>query len=283
MTGEQWRPLGQDPAEASALYEGMPIWLQHSVWEWLREALMYEAAGFWRWRQDVLASIDRQSRRSLPLTALAEGGSLATIRSALGDDGVLMLLDYCIAHPEENEWTADPAKLEHALLEGGSAWKVGIRDGCPGLERRVPAGVQEAAEQAMATPGHAGARLSEAWHAVYGVRPNPTHAYAMAVKAVEDAAVPIVVRRQAGATLGHVIGQLRADGDWSLPLTREDPSAPTSETVVRMCQALWKGHHDRHGGDPEAPESVDQTEAETAVMLAVPLVQWFASGAVARR
>ena len=77
----------------------------------------------------------------------------------------------------------DRDELERALVEGGSAWKIGGRDGLPGLERRVSEGVQSAAEQAMITPGHAGVRLSEAWHAVYGVNPNPTHAYAMAVKA----------------------------------------------------------------------------------------------------
>ena len=283
MTGEAWRPMGQLDSEASALHEGVPIWLQHSVWEWLRVALMYPSGGYLRVRQDLLASIDRQTRRPLPLTAVAEGGGISSIRSALDDNGVLQLIDYCLAHQEEINWAADPDVLERGLLEGGSAWRVGTREGFPGLERRVPEGVKEAAEQAMATPGHAGARLSEAWHAVYGVNPNPTHAYAMAVKAAEDAAVPVVVPKQAGATLGHVIGQLRNDGHWSLPLTREDPAAPMAETVLRMCEALWKGHHDRHGGDPAAPKAVGQDEAEAAVHIAVFLVHGFASGMIARR
>lgn len=173
-------------------------------------------------------------------------------------------------------------ELDAILEESRSAWKVGTRHGFPGLERRMPLGAQDAADHNTRTTGRAGERLSEAWHAVYGVNPNPAHAYATAVKAVEDATIPVVVPKQTDATLGHVISQLKRGG-WSLPLTREHPEAPTGETVVRMLQALWKGHHDRHGGDSSAPKSVSQEEAETAVSLAVPLVQWFSSGAVARR
>lgn len=212
-----------------------------------------------------------------------EKGIGGVVKGGLEVDDLLALIDFFIADWAPGQGYSSPEELETILVESGSAWKVGTRDGYPGLERRVPEGVQVAAEQAMTTPGHAGARLSEAWHAVYGVSPNPTHGYAMAVKAVEDAAIPVVVPKQSGATLGHVIGQLRSDGDWSLPLTREDANAPTAATVLGMCQALWKGHHDRHGGDASAPQSVGQEEAEAAVQIAVFLVHGFAAGMIARR
>jgi hypothetical protein len=118
----------------------------------------------------------------------------------------------------------------------------------------------------MTTPGHAGARLREAWRALYSADANP-----------------VVVPRQAVATLGYVIGRLRDDGNWSLPFTREDPATPTSDTVLGLCQALWKGHHDRHGGDANAPQSVGQEDAEAAVQIAVFLVHGFATGMIARR
>jgi hypothetical protein len=134
----------------------------------------------------------------------------------------------------------------------------------------------------MASAGAAGIKLAQAWERAFGVSPDPTGAYALAVRAAEDASIPVVVPNQTGATLGHVIGQLAVDGDWSLPLTREDADAPTSSLVLGTTKALWRGHHDRHGGGPGLP-SVAQEEAETAVTLAVSLVQWFASGMVARR
>jgi hypothetical protein len=49
-----------------------------------------------------------------------------------------------------------------------------------------------------------------------------------------------------------------------------------------MMQALWTGQNDRHAGQSGYTPST-QAEAEAAVMLAVPLVQWFSSGAIARR
>ena len=291
MTNAHWRPLGVAADEVAALHEGMTPWLEESFWEWVTHRFTRRKSvggSFSRptsvvtsFRTDLLRDFERSCRMRVEFTgtSLRDGMKLLRLRvSAAGAE--YRLADFLLKSASD---TAAKADLDAMLEEAGAAWKVGRRDGHPGLEHRVPEGVQEAAEQAMATPGHAGARLSEAWHAVYGVSPNPTHGYAMAVKAVEDAAVPVVVPKQSGATLGHVIGQLRNDRDWSLPLTREDPAAPTAEAVLRLCQGLWKGHHDRHGGDPSAPQSVGQDEAEAAVQIAVFLVHGFATGMIARR
>jgi hypothetical protein len=48
-----------------------------------------------------------------------------------------------------------------------------------------------------------------------------------------------------------------------------------------MAEALWVGQESRHGGNGYRKPT--RAEAEAAVMLAVPLVQWFTSGAVAPR
>lgn len=51
-----------------------------------------------------------------------------------------------------------------------------------------------------------------------------------------------------------------------------------------MMRLQWKGQYDRHGSDDEeTPLHVGQDEAEAAVHLAITLVQWFRSGAVARK
>jgi hypothetical protein len=135
----------------------------------------------------------------------------------------------------------------------------------------------------MRSSGHAGKRLAEAWGAAFGIAPNPSHAYSLAIKAVEDAAVPVVCPADATATLGKINAQLRNTGDWSLPLQREDLHATTGSTLLSMMKMLWAGQADRHGGHHDPDLAITQEAAEIAVMTAATLVQWFTSGVVARR
>lgn len=285
MTATNWRPMGQTVEEADALHEGIPRWMERSLWEWIGHRVYgTTASGRSIPVPETVDKFERARKSGNPITEkFAQNGVGALKANWNAKRDVLPFVDFLIRDLSRKGHRVLLDELERILVECGSTWKVGTRDGYPGLERRVPLGVQEAADYIMATAGRAGERLSEAWHSTFGVNPNPTLAYTQAVRAVEDATVPVVVPNQKDGTLGHVIGQLRNDGDWALPLTREDPDAPTSETVVRMAKALWKGHHDRHGGDPSAPKSVSQAEAEAAVLLAVSLVQWFNSGAAARR
>lgn len=222
---------------------------------------------------------------------LAARTSLAADLERYGPDSVfdalgssaLDVIDWLIH--DNSTWDGRESRndeLEGILLAGGSLWKVGQRGGFAGLERRVPEGVQVAAEAAIAVPGNAGSLLSEAWHAAFGLNPDYEKAYAKSIKAVEAAAIPVVSPNHTGATLGTVIGQMRADGDWALAMTREHPTHTTAQVVIGNMQALWTGQNDRHAGQPGYAAST-QAEAEAAVMLAVPLVQLFSSGAVARR
>ncbi|MBX9151808.1 hypothetical protein HCG77_28960 [Rhodococcus qingshengii] len=167
------------------------------------------------------------------------------------------------------------------LVEAGSAWKVGVRAGRLGLEKRVPEGVQVAAESTFAITGNAGRQLAEAWAAAFGVDPDPSKAYSRAVKAVEDAAIPVVSPLNGNATLGTVIRDIENQGDHKLPMTREHPNAIQGDVLVGMLRVLWVGQHDRHGNSALPP--VSQEEAEAAVVLAVTLVDWFATGKIKRR
>jgi hypothetical protein len=192
----------------------------------------------------------------------------------------LVVADYLLsAHAKEQSVKA----FDLILHESGSKWRVGERHGRPGLVQRVPEGVQGAIDGTIKSSGHAGRRLAEAWGAAFGVSPNPSHAYALAVKAVEDAAVPVVCPNDSNATLGKINAQLRNTGDWSLPLPREDVHATTSATLLSMMKMLWAGQADRHGGHHDPDLVITQEAAEIAVMTAATLVQWFSSGAVARR
>ncbi len=69
---------------------------------------------------------------------------------------------------------------------------------------------------------------------------------------------------------------------WALPFQREDEHYSNGRTVVAMLKTLWAGQTDRHGGDHENVTNVmiSQGAAESAVLLAVPLVHWFTSGSI---
>lgn len=290
MTDEVWRPLGFDGEETAtydALHDGVPPWMAESFWAWMRRQFVTPARRdhygrlqqYEKFKSALLLDVERVCRIRVGYTGDSPSDGMKYLRATLPKASTeLRVADYLLSR---NDCTATDT-LDKLLHESGSAWKVGTRSGRPGLDRRVPLGVQTNADSVMAASGAAGVKLAQAWERAFGVDPDPTGAYALAVRAVEDAAIPIVVPRQAGASLGHVIGQLAADNDWSLPLTREDENATTASIVLAHCRALWKGHHDRHGGS-DGPGVVTQEEAEAAVSLAVPLVQWFASGMVARR
>lgn len=286
-----WRPMGQAEDEAGALYEGVPTWMERPLLEWLgRRTVRSTSDGYVR---DVafVDKFERLRRATYPVTdhfkAAGVGAFRAEWRNSWGefDDTLLQFVDYCIA--TENAFTrARNDELEAILSECGSAWKVGTRDGFAGLERRVPLGVQDAAENTMTTAGHAGNRLSQAWHAAFGVSPDPSKAYSLAIKAVEDAAKHAVTPNDALATLGKMNNVIRDQADWSLPLQREDSTFSTKDVLLAMSRSLWAGQVDRHGGTdtPDTPPiDVTKEAAEVAVMLAVPLVQWFTSGAADRR
>lgn len=151
-----------------------------------------------------------------------------------------------------------------------------MRNGVPGLEERVSQGVQDAADAVMSSSQSAGAILSEAWHAAFGRSPDAEEAYEKAIKAVEEAGAHIVTPNNKKATLGTMVRDMKAQKDWRLELPSPDADVP-----VTMAEALWIGQESRHGGNGYRKPT--QAEAEAAVLLAVSLVHWFASGALARR
>lgn len=283
VTDVPWRPLFEDEGRAveayEALTEGVPPWLQASLLGWLRqccgERRSYDS------RVELLQLIERGLRWQLDWGTVNRGEWFGALLDVAADDaGILKLADFALAQRLADGPQA--RDLNRVLSDAGSAWTVGERSGRTGLVRRVPQGVQAAAE-VVAGHGNAGRLLYQAWGTVYGLHPNPSEAYRLAVKAVEAAAIPVVSASNSKATLGTVIKQMEDQGGWSLPFDREHPKSPTAEVLLGMMRTLWHGQHDRHAsGDPTAPLSVSQVEAESAVVLAVTLVQWFVSGAVRR-
>lgn len=200
-------------------------------------------------------------------------------RASVGDDGSL----------EELLVPDGPFdRLDNLLARSGSMWRIGLRRANRvGLVHRVPEGVQITSDAVMRSSGVAGKTLALAWGAAFGLDPSPREAYRFAVEAVEDAAIPMLgFSPREKPTLGHVIrkinGTARDAADWTLPFQREDEHYSNGQTVVAMLKTLWAGQADRHGGDHEyvTKVTISQEAAESAVLVAVPLVHWFTSGSV---
>ncbi|WP_138443428.1 hypothetical protein [Sinomonas susongensis] len=289
---EAWRPFGvEDDAaeEYEALVDGVPDWMFTSFWSWVFSAFQYAVNPEmpYEMEQDVAFDRVRLMRFERKCRVMVGFINTSTVSSALDSmqraiqrrNLELVLADFIISE----DYPSRAESLETILQEAGSVWKVGARAGKPALVRRVPEAVQDAADRTIASSRHAGKRLAEAWSATFGMRPDPSQAYALAVKAVEDAAIPVVCPTARNATLGKVIIQMRDQRNWSLPMQRDDPEVTSGAALLGMMKMLWAGHADRHGGHEAQRLDITHEEAEAAVMAAVTLVQWFTSGAVTRR
>lgn len=302
MTSGEWRPFGQDDAVPlyDALHDGVPPWMHKAHFTWQKEiltdVLFYGDAhtGLHRIEQDLRCEIP------IPSGATPLGIVLAVISHFQNLKAELTLTDYLLSLPSVEDAEAldelmapgSPfEKLDKLLARSGSMWTVGIRRaGRTGLVHRVPEGVHITTDAVIRSSGQAGTTLALAWGAAFGLEPSPREAYRFAVEAVEDAAIPLMGFAAAEKpTLGHVIRKMNGRTfdavGWTLPFQREDDHYSNGKTVVAMLKTLWAGQADRHGGDHEhaTKVSISQEAAESAVLLAVPLVHWFTSGSVLSR
>jgi hypothetical protein len=180
--------------------------------------------------------------------------------------------------PENSNLAQAVDRLDMLLTDAGSAYRVDWQH--RGLTRRVDATVAAAARQAIASVAEPGTHLQAAWHAVYGRHPDPTKAYDEAVRAVEAAAIPVVLPKGSLETLGKVRAHLQAAAaQWEIAI--EGKQSGAIDPLVSMILLLWEGQQRHAGGPASRPQRQD--EAEMAVHLAATLVQWFTSGAVRRR
>jgi hypothetical protein len=307
MTLDSWLPFGmhEDPQKLySALHDGVPKWMAKSLRAWQLEFLLalFEDPDT---AVSRLHKLEHQLRTEVkvPDNVASYGLADAVISQFIWDDKELVLTDYLLSlanidklggweHIQKEIQRENHlfGRLETTLKEAGSKWTLGMRTaGKLGLVQRLPEGVQTTADETMRSSGHAGRRLSEAWGAAFGIEPDPAKAYGLAVKAVEDAALPKVpLKPNDHRTLGSVIRVLNSANhdaaDWTLKFQREDKFYSNGQTLVVMLKTLWSGQTDRHGGDHERVSGTEITQeaAEAAVMLAVPLVQWFSSGFVVK-
>jgi hypothetical protein len=279
----QWVPFGMSNEEASeyaVLVDGVPGRLRNSLLSWIMDNI-----GFDQGLANTGICLDIQLHTAIDLGA--EAGSLTPAEDVIGLLNTLNGLELLrIADFQLSNFGASPyasglvQSLDRMLAAASSRWKVGTRAGNSGLEERVPEGVQDAVEGVIAESGSAGRMLARAWAHVHGFQPDASAGYAMAVRAVEIAAQPVVEPKNKSATLGTMIAVMRQNGDWRLPL-REHDHAPGPEMLVNNLRTLWHGHRDRHGTADYSDVTLD--EARAAVGLCAVLVDWFSAGLIERK
>ncbi|MCX4826243.1 hypothetical protein OG883_42050 [Streptomyces sp. NBC_01142] len=205
---------------------------------------------------------------------------------SLDDMALLDVVDTILGWEDTEGMGGDfEGRLARLLDHAGSVYRV--NDTGDGLEERITPTIRDAVRHTVAeadarpTAGSAAEHLAIAWQAAYGLHPDPGKAYGEAIKAVESAAHAVIQPNHARATLGTMLGEIgnaRAKFTTAISTSAgKDPIAP----VEAMMRALWDGQTSRHGKQTgTVPETLDAARA--SVHLAAALVQWFASGAVAR-
>ncbi|WP_156371223.1 hypothetical protein [Nocardia arizonensis] len=189
-------------------HEDVPQSLEHSLREWLYHQFVLDRGV----RQRVAARL-----RYVPSDHYWYHEMCGVPTEALLDwvDATLHVWTDAEDSHTRSEIRKQVKLVDDVLRDGRSVWMVSEKR--DSLERRqdptVTAAVRQAGESAVAADRNAaGAHLQVAWDAAHRFRPDPSTAYREAILAVEAAAIPVVVPTQAGAALGHVLGQLRNQG-----------------------------------------------------------------------
>ena len=278
----RWHKRGADPAQLKALHPGVPSWLERYLMAWVK-VVGYEGSDYpygtgRKPNLGWLLEYETAVRRPESLLEQFSNGGPERLLREMGPAEFLDFVDFLLhkvttERGSEGGWSD---KLEEILSDAGSEWRVGTRDDFVSLEKRVPDGVALAAAETIANSDDAGVLLAEAWHAAFGRSPDAEEAYEKAIKAVEEAGTDKVSPKNEKATLGSMVRDMRAQKDWAIAF---GPSH--GNVAVQMAEALWVDQESRHGGNGYRKPT--QAEAEAAVLLAVPLVQWFSSDALARR
>jgi hypothetical protein len=200
-----------------------------------------------------------------------------TLASEAEGTRLLDIIDAALAEARPDRAT----KLDDLLKEGGSAYRVNA-DGT-GLERRVDLTVTDVIRRATDNSAMAASHLKKAWQAAYGLRPDPTMAYAEATKAIEAALIPVILSGKPRATLGDVLRELRENNaDWELAIADRNGREAQVTSLHALAELVWHGHRDRHSGTPTTfPVSAEA--AELALHAAAMIVHWVEIGGIRKK
>ena len=191
--------------EYDALVEGVPSWLERSLWRWamdrgVRMPNLHHTAERW-----LRVTITRREREN-PFAAYWDASS---------DDDRLALVDFFLHDLEttgtENYRNGDretarafvraAEELDTILTEGGSVWRVSYEPyWC--LQRRVNKSTQALVNIVSSANTDAARKIASAWNALYRQSPDYDRAYRYAVLAVEAVAIPMTVSTEQESLAG---------------------------------------------------------------------------------
>lgn len=256
--------------------EGVPPQLRYAVRKWLESRFGFHSSG--GMNDGLMASVAITTGIHVQAT-YDTGGIMNQILGACeaDDDVYLDVLDATLHFVGSS---AAASGLKTVLDMGGSAWTV-ASDG-KSLQRRVDPTATQAVAAAADPADKASEELKEAWASAYGRTPNPSDAWDHSIKAVEEVLIPVVVPKVQKATLGDVLGQLKANPTgWKFLLGTSSTTLDSVQTLEAMLRMMWP-NPDRHGGGKTA-RTPTPDEAAAVVQLAVLVVQWCRNGGLSKR
>jgi hypothetical protein len=280
------RPLSKrnDPEAAARFdgpYRGVPEHLWPSLAAWIGGCIerRRSVGGYVFGDPEMLRAMERQLNLALDWTQRSSAEEDLMRRCSVDENICLDVVDWLLAYTNASEAVS---QLDRILKESRSVWTVGVDEsGIRQLQERVDPIVQQSAETAAPTGSRSGHHLAASWSRSYGKVRDPSGAYREAVRAVEVVAIQLVSPNNSKATLGTVLGEMRANPDrWRVILRPSDGSNGTNR-LIGMMELLWNSQIDRHGCvDDDMPLNVSPEEAEAALHIAAALVHLFSSGAV---
>lgn len=237
-----------------------------SLVDWFNEAVSNGVLG---WHDDLLKILGLKLR-----VDLSPGSSGYAMREQLihhcqqSEDFFLDLVDCTLGSMDASQQWECSGELNSILETGASVWQVNAER--TGLERRVSRELCVTVQDATSANDEAGNQLREAWSNAFGRNGDPSDAWDHAIKAVEALLCPVVTPQMDKPTLGHVLGELRANGgnSWRGSLPGRDKNYPIGP-IVSSLEMLWP-NPDRHGSKLQAPT---EAEARSVVAVAAALIQ----------
>lgn len=255
-------------------YEGVPPHLTHALVHWFDGLINSGPGGYFSNERSIreIASFLR-----LPLKPNVDAHDIAgfLIAKASVDEAFFLDLVDGMLQLHGTEMRAN--RLANLLDTAGSVWTTA--DDYKSLIRVVSDEAQATYEAVTSVADEAATELKEAWANAFGRNGDPSDAWDHAIKAIEDVLIPLIVPNQSKPNLGHVVGQLRNQGQlWKLTLPGKDLDHDVAP-LVGMLNIIWP-NHDRHGGGQTTKRTPSEQEARAVVTLAATLIQWHRDGGI---
>lgn len=255
------------------LREGIPDGLQNSLVGFLSRHFTYDNYT----RADRVEHLARITGRLLP----RDGYDFLT--ELFADEELLFdAIDHALAYPDrdvQQPWEAaremksylDESRHVYDVIQlGKNEYELGFRQ---------PPELSSVIEDVTSNRSRASEHLRRAWSLGFSRDADPNNACIEATKAVEAAAKDTITPNDQLATLGRMIGEMKAKPEkWFTDLG--SPGSDDLMTVIGMMKMMWDGQL-RHG-NPDEPLDVSVEQCQMIVHTAAILVHWFQSGRVRR-